>query len=422
MRRTQLFCETLRQDPSGSEVAGHLLLLRGMFIQPLASGLYSFLPLGARVKSKVERILREEMEAIGGQEVLLPLVQPADLWRETGRYERVGAELTRFRDRAERDMVLAMTHEEVATDLLRRHVRTYRQLPVVLFQMQTKFRDEPRARGGLIRAREFVMKDAYSGHATSEELDTFYERIYGVYLRIFRRVGLDVLPVESDVGMMGGSMAHEFMYLSPIGEDQIAICDECGYAANAQIATFVKEGSDEELQPLEEVATPDASTISALSTLLQIPASRTAKAAFFVADGRLIFAVVRGDMEVNETKLLNVANASELRPARADDLAGTGIVAGYASPVGVSGATVVVDDLVATSPNLVAGANRPGVHLRNTNLGRDYEAEVVADIAAVYDGAQCPRCSGPLHLQRGIEVGNTFKLGVTYSNALGASY
>jgi len=276
------------------------------------------------------------------------VVQPAELWQESGRWYDYGAELVRLKDRGERDMVLSMTHEEVITELLRRQVRSYRQLPVVLYQIQTKFRDEPRSRGGLLRVREFVMKDAYSCHVSFEDLDAYYARMYQAYFDIFRRAGIDVIAVQADVGMMGGTMAHEFMLLTDIGEDQIVLCDSCGYAANRQIATFRKDAPEQEEQrPLEEVETPQTQTIAGLARLLDIPESRTAKAAFFMAGDRLIFAVVRGDMEVNETKLANAIAAPELRPARADELQKAGIVAGYASPIGVEGVTVEVDDLVA---------------------------------------------------------------------------
>ncbi|MDQ2743175.1 MAG: proline--tRNA ligase [Chloroflexota bacterium] len=423
MRRTQLFCETLRQSPNDSEVAGHSLLLRGGFVQPLSAGIFSLLPLGQRVRAKLEKILREEMDAIDGQEVSLPVVHPAELWQETGRWYDVGPELARFRDRAGRDMVLAMTHEEVVADLLRKHVRSYRQLPIMLYQIQTKFRDEPRARGGLLRVREFVMKDAYSCHATFDDLDAYYPRVCQAYLNIFGRAGLDVMTVEADVGMMGGTMAHEFMFVSEVGEDQLVLCDACGYAANRQIATFQKEVSDEDdVLPLEEVPTPEAKTIAALAALLEIPERRTAKAAFFMSGDQLIFAVVRGDMEVNETKLANAVGAAELRAARADELESRGIVAGYASPIGISGATVIVDDAVASSRNLVAGANREGYHLRHTNFGRDYNADRVIDIAAAREGAGCIECGSPLRLVRGVEVGNTFKLGMKYSKALEATF
>ena len=423
MRRTQLFCETLRQSPNDSEVAGHSLLLRGGFVQPLSAGIFSLLPLGQRVRAKIETILREEMDAIDGQEVSLPVVHPAELWQETGRWYDVGPELARFRDRAGRDMVLAMTHEEVVADLLRKNVRSYRQLPIMLYQIQTKFRDEPRARGGLLRVREFVMKDGYSCHTSFDDLDAYYPRVSQAYLNIFRRAGIEVMSVEADVGMMGGTMAHEFIFVSAVGEDQLVLCDACGYAANRQVATFRKEVNHvEEVLPLEEVPTPDAKTIAALATLLEVPERRTAKAAFFMSGDQLIFAVVRGDMEVNETKLANVVGAAELRPARADELEGTGIVAGYASPIGISRATVIVDDAVAASRNLVAGANREGYHLLHTNFGRDYQADHVIDIAAAPEGAGCVQCGAPLRLVRGVEVGNIFKLGMKYSKALGATF
>lgn len=423
MRRTRYFLDTRRDNPADADVAGHQLLLRGNYIQPHAAGIYSFMPLGERVRRRIEAILRAEMDAIGGQEISMPIVHPAELWQETGRWYDVGPELLRFRDRADRDMVLAMTHEEAVADLLRKQVKSYRQLPFMLYQIQTKFRDEPRARGGLIRVREFVMKDAYSCHATFEDLDRYYPEVYQAYFNVFRRSGIAVLAVESDTGMMGGTMAHEFMYLTDIGEDQLAVCDACEYAANRQIARIRKESPDaEEALPREEVATPGTQTIAALARLLGIPASRTAKAAFFMAGDRFIFAVVRGDMEVNETKLGNAVSAPELRPARPDEVTAAGIVPGYASPVGVTGVTVVVDDLVPSSPNLVAGANREGFHLLNTNVPRDYTPDIVTDIASAYDGAPCPRCGEPVRMVRGVEVGNTFKLGTKYSKAVDATY
>jgi prolyl-tRNA synthetase len=423
MRRTELFCETLRQSPADTEIAGHQLLVRGGYVQALAAGIYSFLPLGQRVRAKIERILRDEMDAVGAQEVLMPVVQPAEIWRESGRWRDVGPELVRFQDRTGRDMVLAMTHEEVVADLLRKQVRSYRQLPVVLYQIQTKFRDEPRARGGLIRVREFVMKDAYSCHESFEDLDRYYPSMYQAYFNVFRRAGIEAIVVESDVGMMGGTMAHEFIFVSDIGEDHLVLCDECGYAANRQIAEFRKDvASSEEPRPLEEVATPDTKTISALAELLRIPESRTAKAAFFMSGDRFIFAVVRGDMEVNETKLANALGVTELRAARSEELTEHGITAGYASPIGASGVTVVVDDLVAKSFNLVAGANREGYHLLNTNVPRDYRPDIVADIAQAFEGAPCPRCGGQLRIVRGVELGNLFKLGTKYSEGLGATF
>jgi prolyl-tRNA synthetase len=423
MRRSTLFTHTLREHPAEAETAGHALLLRGGYIQPVAAGIYSLLPLGYRVKAKIEAILREEMEGIGGQELSLPVVLPAEIWQESGRWYRYGVELVRFTDRARRDLVLAMTHEEVIADLIRRQVRSYRQLPLLLYQIQTKFRDEPRARAGLIRTREFVMKDAYSAHASTEDLDRFYPLVCDAYLAIFRRGGLPVRMVEADVGMMGGSAAHEFMYLSEIGEDQLLLCDGCGYAANRQIATFRKHpGREEAPLPIEKISTPETPTIAALAQLLSIPESRTAKAAFFVAGDRFIFAVVRGDMEVNEAKLAAAVGVHEARPARAEEVAAAGIVAGYASPIGVTGTSVVVDDVVPESPNLVAGANEYGFHLLHTNVPRDYRPDIVADIADADAGAPCSACARPLRMVRGVEVGNTFKLGTTYSRPLQVTF
>ena len=423
MRRSTLLCETLRDDPAEADVPNHKLLVRGCYIRQLASGIYSLLPLGARVAAKIGQVLREEMDAIGGQELIMPVVQPAEIWQQSRRWYDIGDDLVRLKDRADHDLVLAMTHEEVITSLIGYNVHSYRQLPVMLYQIQTKFRDEPRPRAGAIRLREFTMKDAYSAHVSQEDLDGYYPAVYQAYFNIFRRCGLEVMAVDSDVGMMGGTMAHEFMSLTPVGEDTLALCDACGLSANRQIATFRKDVIDGGApQPLEEVATPDTKTIADLAVLLDVPETSTAKAAFFMGDRGLIFAVVRGDMEVNETKLTNATQSTALRPATEGELRAYGIVAGYASPIGVTGAQVVVDDLAAESTNLVAGANKEGYHLCNVNYGRDYEAGVVADIASAYERAPCPDCGGPLRLERAIEVGNIFKLGTKYAAALKAQY
>jgi prolyl-tRNA synthetase len=425
MRLSVLFGRTVRETPSEAELPSHQLLLRGGYIRPLAAGIYSLLPLGMRVARRIEVILREEMDAVDGQEILMPVVHPAELWQESGRWYAIGSEMARFRDRAERDMILAMTHEEVVADLARAEIRSYRQLPCVVYQLQTKFRDEPRARGGLIRCREFTMKDAYSLHADAADLDAYYPRMYHAYERIFQRTGLNFVIVASDTGMMGGTEAHEFMALSPNGEDTLVLCDGCGYSANQQIAAFAKPAPEPETPlPLEEVATPNTTTIADLTALLGIPTSRTAKAVFRYspAEKKLIFAIVRGDMEVSDTKLANAAKAGDLRPATTEEIAAVGGVAGYASPVGISGARVIVDDLIPDSPNLVAGANREGFHFRNVNYGRDYTAQVVADIVEATEGAPCPKCGQALRLTRGIEVGNIFKLGTKYSGALGATF
>ena len=405
-------------------MASHRLLVRAGYVRQLGAGIYSLLPLGFRVAKRVEHVIREEMDAIGCQELSMPVVHPADLWKETGRWSSIGPEMARFHDRAGRDMVLAMTHEEVVADLLRDVVHSYRQLPLMLYHFQTKFRDEPRARGGLIRVREFVMKDSYSCDLDEAGLDESYRKHFEAYTRIFERLGLDALAVASDVGMMGGSQAHEFMVLNPHGEDVLVLCDACGFAANRQVATVrMPESPAEEQLPLEEVSTPGAGTIAELAAFLEIDLEQTAKATFFVDDrDRLITAIVRGDIDVNETKLTNVIGATALRPAQTEEIRAAGMEPGYGSPVGANGTVVVVDELVARAVNLVAGANRDGFHLRNVNVPRDYTPDVTADIANAREGDGCPSCGAPVKLRNGIEVGNIFKLGTRYTEALGARY
>jgi prolyl-tRNA synthetase len=425
MRLSHLFFTTLRDDPADAEMPSHRLLVRAGYVRQLGSGIYSLLPLGFRVAKRVEQVIREELDAIGAQEMEMPVVHPADLWRETGRYDAIGPEMARFKDRGERDMVLAMTHEEVVADLLRDIVKSYRQLPMIVYHFQTKFRDEPRSRGGLIRVREFVMKDSYSCDRDDAGLDVAYWAHHRAYTRIFERLGLRAIPVSSDVGMMGGSLAHEFMSLNPAGEDVLVLCEACDYASNRQIAPTVATAPEPEaLRPVEEVHTPDATTIDALAAFLGVPTSRTAKAVFVVTgDGRFVVAIVRGDYEVNETKLVNAVKAvGGIRPAQIEEVTARGMQPGYGSPIGARDAVVVVDKLVAESANLVAGANKPGYHLLNTNVGRDYEPDVVADISNVREGDPCPNGDGTVILRSGIEIGNIFKLGTKYTKALGAEY
>jgi prolyl-tRNA synthetase len=431
MRMSQLFSQTLRGAPAEAEIASHQLLLRAGYIRQLAAGIFSYLPLARRTMNKIEAIIRQEIEAIGGQEITMPVVHPADIWKESRRWYKIDAEMARFQDRSGRDMVLAMTHEEVVADLVRRQVHSYRQLPQTLYHIQTKFRDDPRPRAGLIRVREFTMKDSYSLDADWEGLDRQYRAHYQAYFNIFRRCGLPVMAVKADVGMMGGHLAHEFMYLADIGEDTLLLCEACGFSANRQVATFRKTPPEAEA-PLaaEKVATPGCKSIEDLANFLGIPKSRTAKAVFLMAtipdgekkDERLIFAVIRGDMEVNETKLANAVKAQSLRPATEAEIRSTGAVPGYASPVGLKDALVIVDDAIPSSPNLVAGANEEGYHLLNTNYDRDYRAEFITDIAAAQPGDGCPRCGEPLGAVRGVEVGNIFKLGTHFSDALGCTY
>ena len=431
MRMSQLFSQTLREAPSDAEVVSQKLLVRAGFIRQLGAGIYSILPLAKRSIDKIENILREEINAIGGQEMILPVIHPADIWKETNRYYEIGSEMSRFKDRKNADMVLAMTHEEIVADLARKLIQSYKQLPLLVYQIHTKWRDDPRPRAGLIRVREFTMKDSYSLDKDEEGLDKQYRAHYQAYFNIFNRCGLPTVAVYADVGMMGGSMAHEYMYLTPIGEDTLLICDSCGYMANRQIAVFKKPIPKEEpLAELEKVATPDTSTIDDLAKFLDILKSKTAKAIFLMAkitEGtedieKMIFAVVRGDVELNETKLANAIQAKELRPAHDEEIEAVGAVPGYASPIGLKDVIVVVDDLVTKSPNLVAGANEVGFHYKNVNYERDYEATIVTDISAAEAGFACPECGLELSESRGIEVGNIFKLGTKYTQALGAHY
>ncbi len=431
-KMSQLFSQTLRVAPSDVEAAGHAMLVRAGFIRPLAAGIFSYLPLARRSMNMIEAIIRQEMNGIGGQEITMPVVHPAELWQQTGRWQTIGSEMGRFKDKNNRDMVLAMTHEEVVADLVRSEIRSYKQLPRLVYQIQTKWRDDPRPRAGLIRVREFTMLDSYSLDADYDGLEKQYQAHYEAYFRIFERCGLPVMAVKSDTGMMGGKVAHEYMYLSPIGEDTIMHCGHCGYAANRQVARVdYEKPSMEEALPLEQIPTPHTATITDLAALLQIPVEKTAKAVFFTTQiaGReepvLIFAIVRGDMEVNETKLTNTTKAIDLRPATDEEIEASGAVPGYASPVGLKkneNVLVVVDRLIPDCPNLVAGANLEGYHLKNVNYGRDYQADLLEDIVSAKEGDPCPDCAHPLSASRAVEVGNIFQLGTRYTDALGGVY
>jgi prolyl-tRNA synthetase len=431
MRYSQHFGTTLHEDPSDAETAGFRLLLRAGCIRPLAAGIFSYLPLGFRVKEKIECILREEMQAIGGEELLMPVVHPAEIWKRTRRWDQIGAEMGRMKDRAGRDLALAMTHEEVVSSLAGSEIRSYRDLPRLVYHIQTKWRDDPRPRAGLIRVREFTMLDSYSLDAAAEGMEAQYLAHADTYHRIFRRCSLPVVAVGSDSGMMGGKMAHEYMYLSDIGEDTILLCTACEYKANRQAARFRRTPAMEERPlPVEKVATPGITSIDDLTAFLKVPAARTAKAVFFMATvagekdaaEKFVFAVIRGDLEVNETKLANAVHALEMRPAREEEIRAIGAVPGFASPIGVRGALVVADESIDTAPNLIAGANQDGFHLRNVNSGRDYQPSITADIAAARDGDACPECGAPMQARRGVEVGNIFQLGTRYSEPMDCYY
>ncbi len=431
MRMSRLFGHTLREAPVEAETPGHRLLLRAGFIDQLMAGAYSYLPLGHRTKRKVEQVVREEMDAAGAQEVLLPAIHPRELWEKSGRDRVMGEVLFGLLDRRGRPLVLGPTHEEVVTTLFADHARSYRDLPATLYQIQTKFRDEVRPRAGLQRLREFTMKDAYSFDLDEQGLDASYDAMFHAYRRIFARCGVPTLPVEADSGAIGGKGSQEFVFLTEVGEDTVVACDRCEYAANTEQAEFVRPPAEPE-QPLalEEVETPGITTIEALAEFLDIPPARTAKAVFYSArkpgeegDGEPLFVVIRGDLQVNEVKLGNVLGGRTLAPMSDAELEAAGVVAGYASPIDAAGGLRVVADLsIPGSPNLVAGANREGAHLRNVNYGRDWEAAIVADIALAEDGHGCARRDGgTLHLQRAIEMGHVFRLGRTYSEPLDAS-
>ncbi len=431
MRLSHHFGVTLREAPAGTEAISAQLLLRAGYIRQLGQGLFSYLPLAKRALTKIENIFREEMNAIGGQEMTMPVVHPAEVWQATGRWYSIGAEMARLKDRKDRDLVLAMTHEEVVADLCKTEIRSYKQLPQLVYHIQTKFRDDPRPRAGLIRVREFTMKDSYSLDLDDAGLEQQYRAHYQAYFNIFNRCAVPAIAVRSDVGMMGGSQAHEFMYLTPVGEDTLVLCKHCGYAANRQIARMAKTpASPEPLKPIEKVATPHCKTIEELANFLGVPKSKTAKAVFMIAGHQaetgtreeFVFAVIRGEMEVNETKLANALKADWLRPATDDEIRAIGATPGYASPIGLKNVTIIVDDSIPGSPNLVAGANDEGYHLLNTNVPRDYTPTLVADIAAAGDGDACIHCGNALYTSRGVEVGNIFKLGTRYSAAVGATY
>jgi len=360
MKLSKLFGKTLRQTPSEADNISHQLLLKAGMIYQVAAGAYSYLPLGWRALKKVEDIVRQEMDAIGGQELHMPVIQPLELWQQTERDRALGKTLFTLSDRRDRKLVLAPTHEEVITEMVKRNVQSYRDLPLLLYQIQTKFRDEPRPRGGLLRVREFTMKDMYTFDIDEEAMDVSYRKIAQAYERIFQRCGLPTIVVDADSGAIGGKESHEFMLIADGGEDQILYCSDCDYAANLEKADSIKaENEKEEMLPLEEVATPGIITIKNLAKFLNIPESKTLKAVFYAADGEVVFVVIRGDIEVNEVKLKNVLKCHELRLATEEEVRGAGLVAGSASPMGVTDIRRVADPSITLGVNFVAGANKP---------------------------------------------------------------
>jgi len=423
MRVSQLFTKTLRETPAEADTASHQLLLRAGMIHQIATGVYAYLPLGWRSLRKLEQIVREEFDRIGSQELMMPALHPLELWEKSGRHHAMGQILFSVVDRRERKLFLGPTHEEVITELARHQVRSYRDLPQLLYQIQTKFRDEPRPRGGLLRVREFDMMDLYSFDSDWEALDVTYQKVKQAYQRIYDRCGLPTIMVEADSGAIGGKDSQEFMAITDTGEDQIIYCGACKYAANLEKARSVKpEVPREPPLPLEEVSTPGMKFIEEVSGFLRVPKSHTLKAVFYSADGEIVFVAIRGDLDVNEIKLKNALKCTELRLATEAEVAGAGLVAGSASPLGLSGIKTVADDSVTEGINFVAGANRPDYHVKNVNYPRDFKVDLMLDIASAQPGQGCPKCGQGLSITRGIEVGHIFKLGTLFSEKMGAFF
>ena len=424
---SRLFVPTLREDPAEAETISHRLLLRAGYIRQLAAGIYSILPLGQRSLARITRVVREEMNGIGAQEFYLPALHPADLWRESGRYDVMGDNMFRLKDRAGRDLVLGMTHEEVFTTIARAELRSWRQLPQIWYQIQTKFRDEPRAKSGLLRVRQFTMKDSYTFDLDAAGLDVAYTAHDGAYRRIFSRCGLQFVAVEASSGAMGGSASQEFMVRSPAGEDNVAACASgCGYSANlekatSRLATVDDAGGTGDAKPIR-VDTPGQRTIAEIEVFLKVPAARQIKTLVYIADGRPVLALLRGDHELNETKLAAATGATEVRPAREEEIrTALGAGAGSLGPVGApQGLRLLADTALRGRQNLACGANSDGVHLVGVTPDRDFQPEW-ADLRLVSAGEGCPRCDGTLDVFRAIEVGHIFKLGTRYSEALGAT-
>lgn len=427
MRFSKSFIKTLKETPKEAETASHKLLLRASMIKKLTSGVYTYLPLGYKALKKVENIVREEMDRAGAQEILMPVLQPAELWKESGRWEVMGPLMMKLQDRNKRDFVLGPTHEEVITDLIRNEISSYKSLPLNLYQIQTKFRDEIRPRFGLMRGREFVMKDAYSFHTSQESLDEEFLNMRDAYSRIFSRCGLKFRPVEADSGAIGGSGSQEFHVLAESGEDEIIYCDSCEYVANVETATSkVEPAPVEELKAAELIDTPNVSKIDDIVNYLNIPYSKTVKAMMYrdMGTDQVYMVLMRGDYEVNETKLRNVINAVDVTLLTDEELVKHGLIKGFIGPYGIElkDIKIIADEEVTKINNHTAGGNKLDTHYINVNYGRDYTADIVADVKTVKPGETCPRCGGKLHSARGIEVGHIFKLGTKYSQALNATY
>ena len=427
MRMTEFFIPTLREKPQDAEIASHKLMLKAGLIRKVAAGIYSYLPLGLISLQKLENIVREEMNSTGSIEVLFPAILPKEIWEETGRWDDYGSEMFRLKDRKERKFCLGPTHEEAVVDLVRNEVRSYKELPKIFYQIQTKYRDEIRPRFGLVRAREFVMKDAYSFDATDEDLEKTYLKIYNAYKRIFKRCGLTTIPIEADSGAIGGKISHEFVVKSEFGgESEFVHCPKCGYAANTEAAKShapEEKKITEEEKPITKVRTFEAKTIEEVANFLKIDITKLAKSLLYKIDNEFILAVVRGDDELNEIKLKNLLNGREIHPADGKEvfeIMGANI--GAIGPVKISNIKIVIDKMLTISKNLVTGATEDGYHLTNVNIGRDFEPSLIADIRTVKEGDPCPICGAKIEMYNGIEVGHTFKLGAKYSEKMHAVF
>lgn len=438
MRLSRAFGKTLREAPADAEIVSHKLLIRANFIRPAGAGIYTFMPFGYRVIRKIWQIMAEEMDAIGGQEMWMPNLHPAALWQATGRWNEMDV-LMKVEAGGSREYALSATHEEIVVDLALRDIESYRDLPRMIYHISKKFRDEPRARGGLMRLREFVMKDAYTLDTGEEALDDYYPDMLQAYHNIFNRCGTPAIAINADVGAMGGKSSHEFVIPHEAGEDTFIACNNCDYAANVEAAEFVREGEQpDELAPLEKVYTPDCKTIAAVANFIGVPTSETLKAIFYwwtplgkqEEDGRFIFGVVRGDLDVNEVKLTNALGGGTLRPATEEEIEATGATPGYATAIGLNvaqsmeddGVYVVGDPSIEAGGNFVVGANEVEYHFTGANYPRDFAISQMADIAQADTGHQCPVCGGRIEARRAIEAGHCFKLGYRYSEATNATY
>ena len=420
---SKLFAKTLKEIPSEADTISHQLLVRAGMIQQAAAGIYTYLPLGWRVLKKIETIIREEMDNADGQEIMMPMLQPIELWEQSGRLASFGKTLFMVTDRKEHKLTLGPTHEEIITNLVHNYVQSYRDLPLLPYQIQNKFRDEPRPRGGLLRVREFIMKDLYSFDIDEAGLDNSYQKMIQAYKNIYSRCGLPTVIVEADSGAIGGKASHEFMLIADTGEDEIIYCSNCDYAANTEKAQSIKqEVVMEEIAPLEEVLTPNIKTIEEVVGFMGVPQNKTLKAVFYSADDEVVFTIIRGDLEVNEIKLKNLLKCNELQLATEPEVKAAGLVAGSASPIGLEGIKIVADDSITLGNNFIAGANKPDTHIKNVNYPRDFNVDTISDIATAQAGEGCPKCSGELFSRQGIEVGHIFKLGTFLSEKLDAYY